>query len=462
MSVPPRFAARALAALAAAALSAAGAQPARAAPAATYYFISDLHIGGDGALERCSFEPELVGFLREIANGPLPAELVIPGDAFGLWELTTVQGSEKPDKIIRSHPALFAQLRETGRRVKITLIPGNHDYELACVPAWKEALAEYNVDLRPVTHLLLPVGDRKIWVEHGNQHDAFNSFPDFGDPYGLPSGYFITVATVAAAGRSAERGRSPWLNDLASVYPTEEIPFWIWSNYFYREMGDLLRWFLVPFLLLFTASVVVYAGQSLQRLGILRTTFFDIRLGRRFGMAGRLVDWVIWVNGVVISTLALLAIPAFFLSRDIRETLDRYGVTHAAEMKADKEKRYLAAAQAVFDADPSVAVFLYGHTHLASARRVGSRYVLNTGSWLKRLERTPTHARLMPDVYRPSYELSCFTIDAVGGGVRVRYRAIPKVAPDDLTLLQKVMILGKRRAGRPEIPAEIFIGRPAR
>jgi UDP-2,3-diacylglucosamine pyrophosphatase LpxH len=46
----------------------------------TYYLISDLHIGGDGGLARCLFENELIQFLREIAAGPQPAELIIIGD----------------------------------------------------------------------------------------------------------------------------------------------------------------------------------------------------------------------------------------------------------------------------------------------------------------------------------------------------------------------------------------------
>lgn len=431
--------------------------PAPGAGPATYYLISDLHIGGDGMLDRCEFEPELIRFLRDIADGPIPAELIIPGDAFGFWELTTVEGPEKLDLLIRLHPALFAQFRETGRRVKITLIPGNHDYELACVPAWKEKLAAYNISLEPVTHITRPAGGRTIWIEHGNQRDTFNRFPDFGNPYGLPSGYFITVATVAAAGKGAERGRSPWLKDLAAVYPTEELPFWIWSNYFYREMGDVLRWLLLPFLLLFTVSVIVYAGQSLKKLGILHTNIFDLRLGARFGLAGRLADWVIWINGVVISTALILAIPILLLSRDMKETLKRYGIDLSSDARLDKEGEYVAAAESIFRQDPSVALYIYGHTHAASARMVGARAILNTGTWLKRLERVPTHFRLMPDVYYPSYELSCFTIDNAGGGIRVRYRAIPKKAPDDLTLLQKLMILGKRCAARPAIPAEMII-----
>ena len=173
-----------------------------------YYFISDLHIGGDGALDQCDFEPELIAFLRRIADGPGPAELIIIGDAFGIWELTEVTDDTKIQRIAGTHGELFEEFREAGRRIRITLVPGNHDYELACIPAYEEELAQYNIHVEAKTHITREVAGRKLWIEHGNQHDAFNTFPDFGNRYGMPSGYFITASTVAAAGRSAQRGRS--------------------------------------------------------------------------------------------------------------------------------------------------------------------------------------------------------------------------------------------------------------
>lgn len=111
----------------------------------TYYFISDLHIGGDGALDACDFENELIAFLRRIAEGPRSAELIILGDAFGLWELTGVNPDEKMEWMINHHRALFEQFRETGKHLTITLLPGNHDYDLACVPACQGLLAEYQI-----------------------------------------------------------------------------------------------------------------------------------------------------------------------------------------------------------------------------------------------------------------------------------------------------------------------------
>jgi UDP-2,3-diacylglucosamine pyrophosphatase LpxH len=424
----------------------------------TYYFISDMHIGGDGGLDHCAFEGELIAFLRDIANGPSPSELIIVGDALGLWELTEARGDTKVQRIASTHRDLFDLFRETGRRVRITLLPGNHDYELACIPAYKQQLAEYNIDLEPKTHITRTVAGRTVWIEHGNQHDEFNTFPDFGDRYGLPSGYFITTSTVAAAARSAEVGRSPWLNDLESVYPNEEIPFWIWSNYFHRDMGLVLRWLLLPFLLLFGVSVIVFAGRALEAAGILRTKIFHMELKSRFGLTGRLVDWVLWVNGVVITFLLVLAVPLWLLARDVRSALHRYGIDTSEGLNVQKDARYLAAARAVFEKDPSVALYIYGHTHAVSVRAIGPRYVINTGTWLKRLERVRAHFRLMPDVYVPSYRLNYFTISQKGNDLCVRYRIMPKEAPDDLTLVQRVMILGRRPPrDREKIPEELLV-----
>ena len=428
-------------------------------PPAIYYFISDLHIGGDAGLDKCHFEKELIAFLRQIADGPQPAELIIVGDAFGMWELTDTKGASKLARIASSHADPFSQFRLTGQRVKITLLPGNHDYELACVPSYKDELAQWNIVLEPVVHTTREMAGRKIWIEHGNQHDDFNRFPDFGNPYGLPPGYFITAHAVAAAAEGAERAHSPWLDDLESVYPNEAIPGWIWSNYFYREMTPLLRWCLLPFLALFTVSGVVFAGRGLERLGVLPTKVFRARLRDRFGITGSLFDWVLWVNGVVISFLLVMAIPAYFVANDIRATLHRFGVEQTEGLKIQKESKYLAAAEEVFKKDPAVAIFIYGHTHAVSMRKVGPRYVINTGTWLKRLEHVRARFRLLPGVFCPSHRLNYFTLTQDDKDLKIGYTVIPKVSPPDLTLLEYLMILGGHPdAGGEPIPEETILG----
>src|SRR5262249_37074892 len=215
--------------------------------------------------------------------------------------------------IALQHPALFRQLRETGERVTITLLPGNHDYDLACVPEYKGELAKYNVHLEPVVHITRELAGRTVWIEHGNQYDAFNRFPDFGNRYGLPPGSFITSGAVRAAGRSAERTQSKWLDDVESVYPNEDIPFWVLSNHFYKEMTPLLRWVLLPFLLLFTASAAVLALRAVERLGGVHTGLFEIDLRPILGFPGRIIDLVQFWKAVLLSLMGFLPGPTYLV-----------------------------------------------------------------------------------------------------------------------------------------------------
>jgi UDP-2,3-diacylglucosamine pyrophosphatase LpxH len=157
-----------------------------------YYLVSDLHLGGDGALQHCDYTAEFIEFLKGLEKEDPDTELLIVGDTFGFWELTLVQGVEKLDHIVTAHQAIFDQLRATGERIKITMMVGNHDYDLACNAAFAARLRAYNIYLDKSLVLVRPVGDKKIWIEHGQQHDEFNAFPDYGNPYALPVGYFIT------------------------------------------------------------------------------------------------------------------------------------------------------------------------------------------------------------------------------------------------------------------------------
>ncbi len=69
----------------------------------TYYFISDLHIGGDESLGVCDFEEQLIEFLEFLGNKQdEQVELIIVGDAFGLWEFTLVEGKDKLDVLMSS------------------------------------------------------------------------------------------------------------------------------------------------------------------------------------------------------------------------------------------------------------------------------------------------------------------------------------------------------------------------
>jgi predicted phosphodiesterase len=81
---------------------------------------------------------------------------------------------------------------------------------------------------------------------------------------------------------------------------------------------------------------------------------------------------------------------------------------HGMIPNVDSEESYLKAAQEVFQSDPTVAVFIFGHTHAAFLRSLGpsGQAVLNMGTWLKLLHRVPVRFGLLPAVYYPSYRLN--------------------------------------------------------
>ncbi|WP_227133098.1 metallophosphoesterase [Halorubellus salinus] len=424
-----------------------------------YYFVSDLHVGGDEQLEQVDFLDELLAFLDALEERDEDAELIINGDAFGLWEFTEVEGPEKFDALLERYPELFEQFERTGREIEITLIPGNHDYELAAYPEYVERLAEYNVTLEQTVSIERPVGESLVHVEHGMQEDPNNRIPDFGNPYANPPGYFVNRQITSRAGQLSGRGKYNWLKDIQAVTPMTEIPDWLISNYFYREMSSWLRFSVVPFLLLFNVGVLYVALFALDWFDVwsLPLTLVEELLGS-FGPAGRLVELVLGVNLVIIVLLLAISVPLAVFVWDARRTLRRFGLVRSPTDREPVEK-YLGRARDVFASEPRVAVYVYGHTHRPSATEVDGRLVVNTGTWLKRLQRVDPLLGVLPPVYYASYQLNYFRLSAADDGdVLVEYEVIEKRDPDDETLLQRLLTRSPRR--RRELPDRTVVNRP--
>jgi UDP-2,3-diacylglucosamine pyrophosphatase LpxH len=425
----------------------------------TYYFISDLHIGGDEALGVCDYEAELIEFLEKLAAQPEEAELFIIGDIFGLWEFTDIEGPEKLNKLIEQFPQIFQALRHAGEAVKITMLPGNHDYEIACYPDFVEMLKPYKIHLDQKPAIIREIHGRKIWIEHGNQYDAFNHMPDFGNPYAQPVGYFITSSVVSTAGKHSKFGKYNWLKDIQSVYPSEQIPYWVLSNYFYHEMSPYLRWLILPFLLLSGFEIFVLIGAALEWLGKTQTNIFlNNQLFTALGIVGNLVQMILIVNTILFVNFIVLAVPLYFIWRDFKATLQRFRIVlNPAELSSEKEQQYLDAAGRVFDSDPDTFIFIYGHTHMPSLRQIGQRVVINTGTWLKRLDHVTPRVGFLPGIYVPFFCLNYFRISEEGGRIAIDYHQIDKEPPPDLDLLQRLLVFKKRHQTQDPIPERTWL-----
>jgi UDP-2,3-diacylglucosamine pyrophosphatase LpxH len=412
-----------------------------------YYVISDLHIGGDEQLEHVEFLDELLALLERLEESEEKTELLINGDAFGLWEFTRIEGLAKFDALVESYPELFAQLRATGESVPITLLPGNHDHELVAYEGYVERFAEYNVELVPEKSITRPIGERTIHFEHGMQRDPNNRIEDFGNPYATPLGYYYNTLVTSRAGQLSDRGRYNWLKDVQAVTPTERMPVWLLSKYFYREMNPLLRYSIVPFLLLFNISAIlaVLAGLDLAGVWSMPIEQGTAFLGQ-FGTAGTALWWFVTVNVAVAGLLLLVGIPIYLIRRDLRQTIDRFGIFET-ELTVDPNEPYEDAARDVFEAHPETAVFCYGHTHRPVLEEIDGGLVVNTGTWLKRLHRRDGITGLLPPVFYPSFQLCAVRIalEPDGEGIGVEYERIekPNPAAEELTLTERLLTLGR-------------------
>lgn len=425
-----------------------------------YYFVSDLHFGGDGNLQECDYTEEFIGFLQRLAKKDKETELIIAGDTFGFWELTTVQGVAQFDEIVKYHTEIFEQFRQTGERIKITMMVGNHDYDLACYPEFVDKLAAYNIHLDTSISLIREINGRKIWIEHGQQIDPYNAATQYGNVFAQPAGFFITETLVAGASKYSVFGATDWLKDIRSV-DVRQIPDWLISNYFYNEMNFFLRWLLLPFLLLLTITALALVAQLLKFLGIFDVNILlDNPVTRWLGVFGDVIRWVLTASMAVWTFVLAVALPLYFIYRDVRYTLRRMQIFPAFKSAPNNEANniYLDHARAVFAENPDVCTYIFGHTHDAFlVKEDGGRAILNTGTWLKILKRVPVRFGLLPAIYYPTFRLNYFKIYEEEARITIKYVELTKKPLKKLNLLQRFLIIGRKPDHGKPIPAKTIL-----
>jgi UDP-2,3-diacylglucosamine pyrophosphatase LpxH len=67
----------------------------------------------------CDYTEEFVAFLQRLALKDKETELIIAGDTFGFWELTSVKGTAQLDEIIKYHTEIFEQFKLPASEFKL-------------------------------------------------------------------------------------------------------------------------------------------------------------------------------------------------------------------------------------------------------------------------------------------------------------------------------------------------------
>jgi len=216
---------------------------------------------------------------------------------------------------------------------------------------------------------------------------------------------------------------------------------------------------LLPFLLLSGLSIFVLGGSALEYFQITDgNIFLNNRIFNSMGVVGSLFQIILTINAIVLLVLLVLSIPFGFLMRDLKGSLKRFGIElDPTELTGEKEDLYFDAAKNVFNDDPETIAFIYGHTHKPSIDKIDSRYIINTGTWLKQFDRVKSIFGFLPAVYVPFYRLNYFKIKEEANELIVEYVNIEKETAVELSQLQRMMIFRKKRNKRVRIPNKTVI-----
>lgn len=407
------------------------------------YFISDTHFGGEGELAEVEILDELRQLLELISKDE-DGELIIVGDVFGIWEFSDVKGLEAFYKTVEQQQEVISLFASYAQKLTITFLPGNHDHILACYAECKQYFAKLNINLEQSQIIYRQVGNKKIWIEHGNQLDPANKFEPFGNDSSTPLGYYITESLVAAVGKYSKSGKKNWLKNLQSIGSNAEVPKWIFSGYFYNEMAKWIQIVATPMMLFLGYSVLALLAQGFKLTGFVSKNYLIHNfLTENTSYVGNLLTLIIWADIAILAVVAILLLPGAVLLYDFKQFINRYKLTNIYQEYAIRSSHYKTKINKILNENKNVDFYVYGHTHKSLARQHNNARVLNTGTWLKRYKKIQLKGVLLPDVYLPYYELGYFKIDTQ----KLSYQIIPKkINLSELTLLQKFLILPYKKA----------------
>ena len=426
--------------------------------------LSDLHIGGDPGQEDFFCHTELTALLDDLDREPGPVTILINGDFFEFLQVTVPPGGNRARAVVEhpDHAALFARLREwnarPGHRTVYTV--GNHDSETA----WNAAIGIYLIEQGIVHDVALGYehcfasdgGELTVYAEHGNEEDSQNAIVDYGHPLIVPIGSHIVtqfVNRIEPLGRFAGPDDATTLSDIDNIYPLEMVPWWLFSNYFYRQARRFMRYVLAPAIVIL--FVLRFLNNAIIRLSQGRLPEFS---------AGRTAQIFAFL---ILDVVVVLGLVLLMLRHDFMRWRRRSGLLEPLQIVAEGEEHYRASCRAFLagerqpahrqDRAAAVDVFVYGHNHIAELEEyvVGRRQTafVNTGTWMRKIVRLPTRLKL-PPVFVPEYQLTYAVLRMTTLGLSVTLNERVKPLPYRLGWAERIATFRKR----PPLPVAALAG----
>ena len=228
---------------------------------------------------------------------------------------------------------------------------------------------------------------------------------DYGHPLIAPVGTYVVthlVNRIEPLGRFAGPDDATTLSDIDNIYPLEMVPWWLFSNYFYRQARRFGRFIVLP------AIVILFALRILNDV-IIR--FSEGRLPEfSAGRIGQAFVFLVLDVAVVLSSSCSCCGAISCAGGGAPASTSRYRsswrarstiVPRAARSSMDRGSRRIGSA----GSRRAGRCLLYGHNHIAELGEhgVGARQTafVNTGTWMREVVRLPARLKLPPSSCRP-------------------------------------------------------------
>lgn len=420
------------------------------------FLISDLHIWWDNLLDYCDFEDDLIKFLKSLESYSTDTELILVWDIFSMWEISWVEWFWKLQVIIESHQLLFNQFKNTGSKITISLIVWNHDMELLTDIKFKVLLKDYNINLIKTQYAKRQIWWKKIRIEHWNQLDMNNAYEKWGSVEKLPIWYYFNRNLINKIEGIFTNEHSKWLKWFINVHPHSNVPIWLFSNYFYRQMNPFLRYSILPFILLLTFSFITLILSLLQKYNIINWSFFIKWFSSTFWIVWNIIDFIIFIDIVFIVSFLTIWVPIYLLIFDFIKVVKSYNLPIS---KVESKKLQISKIRELIKNQSSYDIFIFGHTHEPNLHydKIDwkKKIIINTWTWLKSFRRIKTWFRYIPPVFVATQDLNYFRIYENNWKVTIQYKQNHKPLKNKFTILERLVTLWSKYNLKPRFKSRI-------
>jgi UDP-2,3-diacylglucosamine pyrophosphatase LpxH len=407
-------------------------QPDQVVPGMRRLILSDLHMGSGDRLDDFDADAELVAFIYTYALHEEPTELILAGDTFeflqvrlpglGEYEWSGAAAEQRLQAILSAHAKAIGALRDFVARPGnlLTLLIGNHDFELH-YDAAKRTLHEA-LGLQPEQRRLrfgISYEGGGIYLEHGNQFDAWNKFVHFegiSEPFEVVRGTRV-VKDVINPLEDDPLAVAPLVDN---VKPTSAF-FWYMLSLPRLRKPDVRRYVVRGLLRLFRSVALppAYAWRPVlevreELLGAPGETLHrELALQAVYELDSTLREAAAVNHGGVIPEVQLrrrnvgrpVVLAQAFARRLAREREPSEATLARLEQEAGRQLRReirefkgaLLRGMARIAAGSEHShntLFVCGHTHLAEVVALNERQTyVNTGTWTMIIQNLATNRR---------------------------------------------------------------------